>query len=88
VPLKTYDESIAVLRRSLEAAKLGDPDKLDGFRRLDRFVRAIGERCAPQADFDALVAHERAVSPGLGGRTVFDGRPNKRRSGPEQLNLF
>jgi len=88
VPLKTYDESVAVLRRSLEAAKLGDPDKLDGFRRLDRFVRAIGERCAPQAAFDALVAHERAVSPGLGGRTVFDGRQNKRRSGPEQLNLF
>jgi hypothetical protein len=88
VPLKTYDESIAVLRRSLEAAKLGDPDKLDGFRRLDRFVRAIGERCAPQAAFDVLVAHERAVSPGLGGRTVFDGRQKKRRSGPEQLNLF
>src|SRR5437773_376598 len=38
IPLKTYDESIAVLRRSLDAAKLGDTDKIDGFKRLDRFV--------------------------------------------------
>src|SRR5581483_10871437 len=36
VPLKTYDESLAVLRRGLEAAKLGDTDKIDGFKRLDR----------------------------------------------------
>src|SRR2546430_8971265 len=36
VPLKTYDESIGVLRRSLEAAKIGDPDKLDGDRKSTR----------------------------------------------------
>src|SRR6202035_1637654 len=36
VPLKTYDESITVLRRSLNAAKLGGPEKLEGFARLDR----------------------------------------------------
>src|SRR5216684_5377982 len=41
VPLKTYDESISVLRNSLDSAKLGDTDKIDGFRRLDRFVQAI-----------------------------------------------
>jgi hypothetical protein len=62
VPLRTYDESLAVLRRSLDAAKLGDRDKLDGFARLDRFVRAIAETCAPEADFEAVVAHERAIS--------------------------
>ena len=31
VPLKVYDESIAVLRRALDAAKLGHSDKLHGF---------------------------------------------------------
>src|SRR6188474_2346613 len=41
VPLKTYDESIGVLRRSLESARVGDTEKLDGFRRLERFVRSI-----------------------------------------------
>src|SRR5215467_2607059 len=29
VPLKTYDESVDVLRRSLDAARLGDQDKLE-----------------------------------------------------------
>ncbi|MCL5744401.1 MAG: DUF763 domain-containing protein [Acidobacteria bacterium] len=77
VPLKTYDESISVLRRSLDAAKLGDSDKLDGFARLDRFVRTIEQRCTPEAKFEAVVAHERAISPALGGRSVFDKRPQK-----------
>jgi hypothetical protein len=30
VPLKTYDESITVLRASLDRAKVGDKEKLDG----------------------------------------------------------
>ena len=72
VPLKTYDESISVLRRSLDAAKLGDGDKLDGFARLDRFVRVVEQQCAPEADLQAVVARQRAISPELGGRSVFD----------------
>jgi hypothetical protein len=47
VPLKVYDETIQVLRRSLEAAKLGEPLKVDGLRRLDRFVRTIERSKAP-----------------------------------------
>lgn len=81
VPLKTYDESIAVLRRALDAAKLGDTEKLEGFRRLERFTRAIETNCAPRADFAAAVAHERAISPSLGGRTV-------KSPAPRQLSLF
>src|SRR6202000_1145996 len=34
VPLHVYDESIDVLRRSLDAAKVDGGDKLEGFRRL------------------------------------------------------
>ena len=63
VPLKTYDESIAVLRRSLDAAKVGDTDKIDGMKRLEKFVRAIEKRYSPEADFDAVMAHEHAISP-------------------------
>jgi hypothetical protein len=77
VPLRTYDESIAVLRRSLDAAKVGATDKLEGFKRLDTFVQAVGERRAPEAKFDQLVARERAMSPQLGGRTVFDDKPKQ-----------
>src|ERR1700676_669098 len=74
VPLKTYDDSISVLRNSLDAAKLGDTDKLQGFARLDRFIRAIEQQCRPQADFEAILAHEHAISGQLNGRTVFDDR--------------
>jgi hypothetical protein len=72
VPLKTYDESLAVLQSSLDAAKLGDSDKLAAFDRLHRFARAVERRYKPQADFDATVAHEKKISPELGGRSVFD----------------
>jgi len=77
VPLKTYDESIDVLRRSLDAARVGDHDKLDGMKRLDRFVRGIETRRSPEADFDAALAHERAISQSIGGRTVFDKRQQR-----------
>src|ERR1700676_4718051 len=84
VPLKTYDESIAVLRRSLDGAKLGDTDKMDGIRRLDRFTRAIDERYSPEANFEAIVAHEHTISPSLEGRSVFDDR----RKRTAQMSLF
>jgi len=89
VPLKTYDETIAVLRHSLERARVGDTDRLDGLRRLDRFVRAIEQAAAPGVDFDAALAHEHQISPSLGGRTVLDDRNGRRRRiPPEQGRLF
>ena len=86
VPLATYDESIDVLRRSLDLAKLGETDKVDGMARLDRFVCAIEARYSPDADFDAAIAHEQAISPSLGGRSVRDDRPPAQRT--RQLRLF
>jgi hypothetical protein len=89
VPLKTYDESIAVLRRSLAAARLGHTEKVDGFKRLDRLTRTVERDRHPVADFDAAIAHERSISASLGGRTVFDDKPSGRRPGASsQLRLF
>jgi uncharacterized protein len=81
VPLRTYDESLNCLRTSLELAKLGDKDRLEGFRRLEGFVRTIETRLKPEADFDAVIAHEKAISPSLDGRSVVDDKPR-------QLSLF
>jgi uncharacterized protein len=83
VPLKTYDESLNFLRTSLDKAKLGGRDKLDGFRRLESFVRAVESELEPQAEFDAVIAHEKAISPSLDGRSVLDDKPK-----PRQLSLF
>ena len=84
VPLRVYDESISVLRRALDRAKLGHSEKLDGMSRLDAFVRGIEKRRRPEADVEATISHERAISRSLGGRTVFDDK--KTRKG--QLDLF
>jgi hypothetical protein len=93
VPLKTYDESIAVLRKSLDSAKLQHSEKLDGFKRLDRFARNIEATYDPKADLKALVDHEVAISPSLDGRSVFDGKkppyPAAKPIKPKaQLELF
>jgi uncharacterized protein len=78
VPLKTYDESISVLRRALDSAKLGDPDKMDGFKRLDKFVRVVEKRMEPEADFACEVARENAISKSLDGRSVLDDQPSRK----------
>ena len=88
VPLKTYDESISVLRRSLESAKLGDPEKMDGFKRLDRFVRNIEQQHNPQADLRKVIAYENAISKSLDGRSVFDDKAVRRPKRNKQLDLF
>jgi hypothetical protein len=51
----------------------------------------VEERLSPEADVDVAIAHEKALSPSLGGRTVFDDvkpRGHRRRAGPSQLELF
>jgi hypothetical protein len=91
VPLQVYDESIAVLRRALDSARVGRTDKLDGIARLDRFTRAIEQRRNPVADVEGAIAHERAIADSLGGRTVFDDRRSSRKPlaiARGQLNLF
>jgi len=85
VPLKTYDQSINFLKTSLDAAKVGDKDKIEGFRRLNKFVQMVENRLAPKADFAAALEHERKISPSHGGRSVFDDRPAAHSSRQQRL---
>jgi hypothetical protein len=89
VPLKTYDESLAILRRSLDAARLGHTEKAEAFRRLDRLTRQVEQGREPLADFRATVAREHAISPQLDGRSVT-GHAHRREAAvtDPQLNLF
>jgi uncharacterized protein len=88
VPLKTYDETLQVLHKSLDAARVGDREKVEGFRRLERFVSQVESRLSPEADFDRLIAHEHEISQSLGGRSVFDDRKQRARFEPRQRSLF
>jgi uncharacterized protein len=88
VPLKTYDESLNFLRRSLDAARVGDREKLDGFRRLESFARKVETELEPLADFPSIIAHENKISGSLSGRSVFDDEPGRRLIKPRQRSLF
>jgi uncharacterized protein len=89
VPLKTYDESLAVLRRSLAATHLQHSEKADAFRRLDRLTRRVEMQYEPVADFSAALSHERGISRDLDGRTVFDDRAKLRKpAATRQFSLF
>ncbi len=70
VPLKIYDESIRVLRDSIEKSKLGYKDKSDCIRRLHETALNIEKNCAPQVDFDAAIKFEREHSKEWDGKTV------------------
>ena len=70
VPLKIYDESIRVLRDSIEKSKLGYKDKSDCIRRLHETALNIEQNCAPQVDFDAAIKFEREHSKEWDGKTV------------------
>ena len=86
VPLKTFDESIDVLRKSLDKARVDGGEKIQSFRRLHKFVEAVESRMTVEADLEALVEHELQISPSLGGRSVFDGK--LRHFTPRQMTLF
>ncbi len=70
VPLKIYDESIRILRDSIEKSKLGYKDKSDCIRRLHETALNIEKNCAPQVDFDAAIKFERQHSKEWDGKTV------------------
>ena len=72
VTTKIYDESIRVLGESIEASRMGYSDKSECLRRLEKTARYVEENCSPQADFDAVITHEREHSKEWGGRTCMD----------------
>jgi hypothetical protein len=74
VPLKVYDETIAVMKGAVDKAKLGNEERLDALRRLDAQARRL-ERSATGASVDALILEERRLSHSYGGRSVFGPEP-------------
>lgn len=80
VPLRVYDETIRVLKQAVEQAKLGREDRLHAIARLDAQARAL-ETTTSGPSFESLVAHERAQSRALGGRSVA-GQTRRQRSQP------
>ena len=83
---KEFDESIEVLRRSVDRSRIDGQAKSQGLQRLHRFVCAVEEKAKFEANLEGVVAHELAISSSLNGRSVFDYKP--RAVSHRQLKLF
>jgi len=70
VPIKVYDETIRVLKSAVQNARLGRDEEMQALKRLDDQARRL-ERSARGPSLQAFIADERAISPELGGRSVF-----------------
>jgi len=67
--LRVYDQTIGVLRQAVDAAKLGNDDRLHAVRELDRQAR-VCERVATTPSFAEHIECERLASSVFGGKTV------------------
>jgi hypothetical protein len=87
VPTKVYDETIHILRTSVEKAKLGNTDKQQAIKNLTIAAQQMEKGFEPDANaFNRVIAKERAESYKHGGRTVFGKAKPPKDDG--QLNLF
>ena len=85
VPVKVYDESISILSKAVEKAKIDQSDKLQAIKKLGELARAAEKSFIPNNNFDAILKKERRESYKYGGRTIFG--EAKPPSG-SQLSLF
>jgi hypothetical protein len=69
VPLRVYDETLGVLRRAVDRARLGEDDRLAAIRRLDHEARRL-EAAARGPSFEEFSRREREASRAYGGRSV------------------
>ncbi len=71
VILKVYDQTIDTLRQALHRAKLGEMDKIEAFRRLDRQTRDLEQRIQSGPSLEQILDNEWRESPRYGGMTVM-----------------
>jgi len=74
VPLKVYDETIAVMKSAVQKGKLGREEELQALRRLDDQSRQM-ERYVTGPDLKEIIAGEFRQSADFGGRSVFGWEP-------------
>jgi hypothetical protein len=84
VPIKVYDETISVLSKAVQQAKIGQSDKLQAIQQLGVLSRRAEKDFIPNDNFDALIEKERRDSWKYGGKTVFG---DAKRPGEGQLQL-
>ncbi|WP_316840345.1 DUF763 domain-containing protein [Pedobacter gandavensis] len=85
VPITVYDETIQVLNKAIQQAKIGQSDKQNAIQQLSIIARKVEKDFIPNDNFEAVIEKERRDSWKYGGKTVFaDAKPLQ----DQQLSLF
>ncbi len=86
VPTKVFDNSISVLKKSIEKAKIGHSDKVKALRKLHETALNAEKHFVAKGNLNDLIEKERRESYQYGGRTVngFARPPVEKK----QLSLF
>lgn len=71
VPIKVYDQTINVLKTAMQKAKLGENEKLDAIKRLDKQARELERHVIKGPSVEEIIEHERDVSSLYGGRSIY-----------------
>jgi len=87
VPIKVYDESISVLEKALEKAKIGEGERSLALKGLSKLAQRMENDFVVNHNFEQLIAKERNDSWKYGGRTV-KGKATKPETRATQLRLF
>lgn len=87
VPTKVYDQTIQVLQKGIEKAKIGNSDKMQAIKSLTQIAQRLEQNFEPEPQlFEKIIQKERKEAHIHGGRTVF-GKSKPPEKG-EQLTLF
>jgi hypothetical protein len=84
VPVNVYDETISVLQKAVEKAKIGESDRQQAIKSLHQIARNAERDFIPNMNFEKVIEKERAESWKHGGRTIF----GKEKPPGDQLKLF
>ena len=87
VPITVYDESIQILDKAVQKARLGENDKSDALKNLSKVAAQLEKDFIPNNRFDDIVQQERESSWKYEGRTV-KGKAKKPGKWNGQFELF
>ena len=85
VPTKVYDESIQILNKAVEQAKLDRSDKLKALKSLSIASHKLEKDFEPSGNLESVIEQERNNSWKYGGRTVMG---FAKKPATKQLALF
>jgi hypothetical protein len=89
VPVDVYDETIGLLQKAIQKAKIGQSEKLDSIRKLSELARKAETDFTPSDGLEQYIEKERQDSWKYGGRTVFGKeQPPAGQEKGKQLRLF